>query len=157
MWPVRIERPKNGEEEWHMSSLHIFSLKVATSGFCKSGVSQHLAESMHVHGMNKWHAERLHEVLEGHNKVPLAKKAFLCTTDPFLLSPAGAQKLEKSILWFTISIAPLFEKTDIGTQWEKKEQLPSLYNYLGFLPPLRLTAKLTLTKGTLKATSALAG
>lgn len=53
---------------------------------------------MHVCGMNKWYAEELHEVLEGHNKVPLAKNAFLCTRDSFLLSPAGAQKLEKSIL-----------------------------------------------------------
>lgn len=53
---------------------------------------------MYVCRMNKWHAEKLYEVLEGHNKVPLAKNAFLCTRDPFLLSSAGNQKLEKSIL-----------------------------------------------------------
>lgn len=63
---------------------------------------------------------------------------------------------KKSILWFLISIAPLFEKTDIGTQWEEKEQFPSLYNYLCFLPPLSLKARLTLTMGTLKPAPALA-
>ena len=75
-------------------------------------------------------------LLEGNNKRPLAISTFHCARDPFLLIPAGAQKLEK--INFTIH---RFNSPFVWEDWhwcsmgEKWIALPSLCNYLLFFLP----------------------
>ena len=42
-------------------------------------------------------------------------------SEPLFVYYDSSRSWKKSILQFTVSIAPLFEKTDIGAQWEKNE------------------------------------
>lgn len=116
-----------------MSLSNLHSCREATIGFVNLDIpnTKQNGGSLCVCEMNKWHAEELHEVPEGHSEGPLAKTAFPCPPT----EPRWAPILEKSIFMIHNFKAPLFEKTDIGTQREKKEQFPSLYNYLCFLPP----------------------